>query len=69
MSMMAMKKPAVKVIYDGQTLIENTSYTLTYADNKNAGTASVTIKGKIVCMDKLWNTSPSKRQIRMHRRD
>lgn len=40
------KKPAVKVIYDGQTLIENTSYTLTYADNKNAGTASVTIKGK-----------------------
>ena len=40
------KKPAVKVIYDGQTLIENTSYTLTYADNKNAGTASVTIKRK-----------------------
>lgn len=36
----------MKVIYDGQTLIENTSYTLTYADNKNAGTASVTIKGK-----------------------
>lgn len=34
------------VIYDGQTLTENTSYTLTYADNKNAGTASVTIKGK-----------------------
>ncbi len=40
------KKPAVTVIYDGQTLTENTSYTLTYADNKNAGTASVTIKGK-----------------------
>lgn len=63
------KKPAVTVTYDGQTLTENTSYTLTYADNKNAGTASVTINGKIVCMDKLWNTSPSKRQIRMHRRD
>lgn len=40
------KKPAVTVIYDGQTLTENTSYTLTYADNKNAGTASVTINGK-----------------------
>ena len=40
------KTPAVKVIYDGQTLTENTSYTLTYADNKNAGTASVTINGK-----------------------
>lgn len=40
------KKPAVTVTYDGQTLIENTSYTLTYADNKNAGTASVTIDGK-----------------------
>lgn len=33
------------VTYDGQTLTENTSYTLTYADNKNAGTASVTIDG------------------------
>ena len=32
------KKPAVTVTYDGQTLTENTSYTLTYADNKNAGT-------------------------------
>lgn len=40
------KKPAVTVTYDGQTLTENTSYTLTYADNKNAGTASVTINGK-----------------------
>ena len=40
------KTPAVKVIYDGQTLTENISYTLTYADNKNAGTASVTINGK-----------------------
>ena len=39
------KKPAVTVIYDGQTLTENTSYTLTYANNKDAGTASVTIVG------------------------
>lgn len=39
------KKPAVTVTYDGQTLIENTSYTLTYANNKDAGTASVTIDG------------------------
>lgn len=39
------KKPAVTVTYDGQTLTENTSYTLTYANNKDAGTASVTIDG------------------------
>ena len=39
------KKPAVTVTYDGQPLIENTSYTLTYANNKDAGTASVTIVG------------------------
>ena len=40
------KKPAVTVTYDGQILKENTSYTLTYANNKDAGTASVTIDGK-----------------------
>ena len=40
------KKTAVTVTYDGQTLTENTSYTLTYANNKDAGTASVTIDGK-----------------------
>ena len=39
------KTPAVTVTYDGQTLTENTSYTLTYANNKDAGTASVTIDG------------------------
>ena len=39
------KKPAVTVTYDGQPLKENTSYTLTYANNKDAGTASVTIVG------------------------
>ena len=39
------KKPVVTVTYDGQILKENTSYTLAYADNKNAGIASVTING------------------------
>ena len=34
------------VSYEGQTLTEGVSYTLTYANNKNAGTASVTIDGK-----------------------
>lgn len=33
------------VTYDGQILTENTSYKLTYANNKDAGTASVTING------------------------
>lgn len=40
------KRPAVTVSYEGQTLAEGVSYTLTYANNKNAGTASVTIDGK-----------------------
>lgn len=40
------KRPAVTVSYEGQTLTEGVSYTLTYANNKNAGTASVTIDGK-----------------------
>lgn len=39
------KKPTVTVTYDGQILTENTSYKLTYANNKDAGTASVTIDG------------------------
>ena len=39
------KNPVVTVTYDGQILKENTSYTLAYADNKNAGIASVTING------------------------
>ena len=39
------KKPTVTVTYDGQILTENTSYKLTYANNKDAGTASVTING------------------------
>ena len=40
------KRPAVTVSYEGQTLTEGVSYTLTYANNKNAGMASVTIDGK-----------------------
>ena len=40
------KRPAVTVSYEGQTMTEGVSYTLTYANNKNAGTASVTIDGK-----------------------
>ncbi len=40
------RKPAVK-IYDGDyKLVKGTDYTLTYKNNKEIGTASVTIKGK-----------------------
>lgn len=40
------RKPAVK-IYDGSyKLVKGTDYTLTYKNNKEIGTASVTIKGK-----------------------
>lgn len=37
--------PGVTVALDGKTLTENTDYTITYADNKNASKASVKIKG------------------------
>ncbi len=40
------RKPSVK-IYDGDyKLVKGTDYTLTYKNNKEIGTASVTIKGK-----------------------
>ena len=42
------KKPSgsnVTVTLNGKTLSENTDYTLSYADNINAGTASVTVTG------------------------
>lgn len=40
------KKPDVTVIYkpDNKTLVEGTDYKVSYASNKNAGTASVTVR-------------------------
>lgn len=40
------KKPAVTVSYGGKTLTEGKSYSCVYADNTDAGTATVTIKGE-----------------------
>ena len=39
-------KPAVTVKYGTVTLKKNTDYTLSYKDNKKAGTATVTVTGK-----------------------
>ncbi|MCD8013751.1 MAG: CAP domain-containing protein [Lachnospiraceae bacterium] len=39
------KIPQITVYYDTAELTENTDYTLTYSDNINAGTASVTVTG------------------------
>ena len=39
-------KPAVTVKYDKKKLVEGTDYTASYKDNKNAGTATVTLTGK-----------------------
>ena len=39
------KEPEVLVVYDGQTLTKDTDYTVAYSDNKNAGSAEVTISG------------------------
>ncbi|MDE7266734.1 MAG: InlB B-repeat-containing protein [Lachnospiraceae bacterium] len=38
--------PKVEVTYQKETLVENTDYTVTYTNNRNAGTAGVTITGK-----------------------
>lgn len=38
--------PAVTVTYAGKTLVKDTDYTLSYSNNKNIGTAKVTITGK-----------------------
>ncbi|MCR4711976.1 MAG: cell wall-binding repeat-containing protein [Clostridia bacterium] len=40
------KTPAPTVKLNGKTLTKGTDYTVTYANNVNAGTAKVTIKGK-----------------------
>lgn len=37
--------PAVKVTYNGKTLVKNTDYKLSYKNNKNIGIATVTITG------------------------
>ena len=43
----AAKTPAVKATWSGETLVENTDYTVSYSDNVNAsGAACVTITGK-----------------------
>ena len=39
-------KPAPVVKYNGKKLVKGTDYTVTYANNKNIGKATVTIKGK-----------------------
>lgn len=39
------KKPTVTV-KDGETIIPSTEYTVSYSDNKNVGTATVTISNK-----------------------
>ena len=39
-------KPVPTVTVDGTELVEGTDYTLSYANNKKAGTGTVTVKGK-----------------------
>lgn len=39
-------KPSPKVTFDGKTLKKGRDYTLSYKKNKNAGTATVIVKGK-----------------------
>ena len=39
------KKPVVKVIMNSKTLVKDTDYIVKYSNNKNAGTATVTVTG------------------------
>jgi len=41
----AAKKPKVKVTLKGKELVSGTDYSVSYASNKNVGTAKVTVKG------------------------
>ena len=43
------QKPSVVITFNGETFTEGTDYKLTYANNKNPGTASVTITGMGKC--------------------
>lgn len=38
--------PSVTVTYNKKTLVKNTDYTVTYSNNRNAGTAGITLTGK-----------------------
>lgn len=40
------KRPSVSVHYDGKMLVLNTDYTVSYSNNINAGTATITVTGK-----------------------
>ncbi|MBQ6845240.1 MAG: leucine-rich repeat protein [Agathobacter sp.] len=40
------KRPTVKIVLDGKTLVKDTDYTVSYKNNKNIGKATVTVKGK-----------------------
>ena len=40
------KKPTTTVVLNNKTLVNGTDYTVSYSNNKNAGTATVTITGK-----------------------
>ena len=39
-------RPTITVIYDGKTLVEDVDYSLSYANNINVGTATISIGGK-----------------------
>ena len=53
--------PTVKVTYDGTELRKDTDYTVSYANNTNAGTATVTVTGQNNyegSVEKQWKITP-----------
>ena len=58
--------PEVKVTYNGAELARDTDYTVSYADNTNAGTATVTVTGKDNyggTVSKEWKIIPAELDI------
>ncbi len=55
-------KPDLKIVVAGRTLKEGTDYTLTFANNVNIGTATVTIKARGNYKGSLTGTFPIVRQ-------
>lgn len=55
------QKPAVTVVYEGKILTKGTDYKVDYKNNKNAGTATVTVTGKGTY------TGTAKKQFRIDR--
>ena len=57
------QQTAVTVTSDGKTLVQGTDYTVSYSDNTNAGTATVTATGTGIYSDMVASLDNGKHTI------